>query len=204
MPPIPVNLAVQDELSETVVRRLLRYVGRGYAIGTTYGLRGNGYLLRNVEGWNRAARGKPFILLTDLDRYPCPSALVSDWLSRERHPNLIFRVAVREIEAWILADRPTFAAFLGVTERLIPEDAEAEEDPKRTLIAVARRSRNRGIRERIVPRPGSTAQQGPDYNACLSEFVATQWNIVRAAHAARSLSRTLRTFRQFTPTWPKR
>jgi hypothetical protein len=202
MPPIPVNLAVEDELSEAVVRRLLRYVGRGYAIGTTYGLRGNGYLLKNVEGWNRAARGKPFILVTDLDRYACPSALISDWLNRECHPNLIFRVAVREIESWLLADRPSFATYLAVSEQLIPGDAEAEEDPKRALITAARRSRNRSIRERIVPRMGSTAQQGPDYNACLSEFVAARWNIFRAARAARSLSRTLRKFRQFTPIWP--
>lgn len=202
MPPIPVNLAVEDELSETVVRRLLRYVGRGYAIGTTYGLRGNGYLLRNVEGWNRAARGKPFILVTDLDRYPCPSALISEWLNREAHPNLIFRVAVREIESWILADRSTFATYLGVSEQRIPRDAEAEEDPKRALIAAARRSRNRSIRDRIVPRAGSTAQQGPDYNACLSEFVSTQWDIARAARSARSLSRTLGKFRHFTPIWP--
>lgn len=202
MPPIPVNLAVEDELSETVVRRLLKYVGRGYAIGTTYGLRGNGYLLRNIEGWNRAARGKPFILVTDLDRYPCPSALISEWLNREPHPNLIFRVAVREIESWILADRSTFATYLAVSEQRIPADAEAEEDPKRALITAARRSRNRSIRDRIVPRAGSTAQQGPDYNACLSEFVSTKWNIASAARAARSLSRTLKRFRQFTPIWP--
>lgn len=202
MPPIPVNLAVEDELSEAVVRRLLRHAGRAYAIGTTYGLRGNGYLRRNIEGWNRAARGKPFILVTDLDRYACPSALISDWLDRQRHPNLVFRVAVREIEAWILADRSTLANYLVVSEELIPARAEAEEDPKGTLINVARRSRNRSIRERIVPRPGSTAQQGPDYNACLSEFVATRWNIATAAGAALSLSRAVRSFRQFSPVWP--
>ena len=202
MPPIPVNLAVEDELSEAVVRRLLEYVGRAYAIGTTYGLRGNGYLRKNFEGWNRAARGKPFILVTDLDRYPCPSALISDWLGREGHPNLLFRVAVREIEAWILADRLTFARYLGVSDQIIPANPEAEEDPKRALITAARRSRNRSVRERIVPRTGSTAQQGPDYNGCLIEFVSKRWNIATAASAAMSLSRTLRKFRQFTPVWP--
>ena len=102
---IPVNLATEDELSEAVLRRLLDHADRGYAIGTAYGRRGFGYLRRTITGWNRAAQFVPFIVLTDLDRRPCPTELIEDWLREARHPNLLLRVAVREVEAWLLADR---------------------------------------------------------------------------------------------------
>ena len=170
---IPVNLAVEDELSGAVVLRLLAHANKEYVVGTTYGLRGYGYLRRTVHGWNRAAQGVPFVLVTDLDRYPCPSALIADWLTGQPHPNLIFRVAVREIEAWLLADRQSLAKHLAVPEAIVPTTPEGESDPKRSLISVARRSRSRTIRARIVPKVGSTSQQGPDYNACLIEFVTS-------------------------------
>src|ERR1035441_2055564 len=73
---IPVNLATEDELSEAVLRRLLDHADRGYAIGTAYGRRGFGYLRRTITGWNRAAQFVPFIVLTDLDRRPCPTELI--------------------------------------------------------------------------------------------------------------------------------
>src|SRR5271166_3110925 len=99
---IPVNLATEDELSETVLLRMLADLGR-FAVGTSYRRGGFAYLERNISGWNHAAKGIPFILLTDLDRCVCPAKLFGDWLKAPRHPNLLFRVAVREVEAWLLA-----------------------------------------------------------------------------------------------------
>jgi hypothetical protein len=200
-PPIPVNLVVEDELSDAVVRRLLRHVRRRYLVGRTYGFRGNAYLRKNMRGWNNAARGTPFIVITDLDRYACPPELREDWVREGLHPNLIFHVAVREIEAWVLADRVTFSKFLAIAESKIPLVPEAELDPKATLIAAARRSRIRSVRERLAPRSGSTARQGPDYNACLIEFVAEHWNVRVAAAAAQSLARMIRKLEIFTPVW---
>jgi len=56
MNPIPVNLAIEDELSETVLHRIIAHTGRGYAIGTAYGRGGFGYLKRTIHGWNRPPR----------------------------------------------------------------------------------------------------------------------------------------------------
>src|SRR5580658_879547 len=97
---IPINLATEDELSEAVLRRLLGFAERGYEIGIVYRRGGFGYLRRTVRGWNRAAPGIPFMVLTDLDHHPCPRALIDDWLTEPQHPNFLFRVAVREVEAW--------------------------------------------------------------------------------------------------------
>ena len=64
---IPVNLAIEDELSEAVLRRLLADARHGYVIGKAYGRNGYGYLRKTIAGWNRAAKGIPFVVLTDLD-----------------------------------------------------------------------------------------------------------------------------------------
>ncbi len=201
MSPIPVNLAVEDALSESIIRHLLEHANRHYAIGTAYGRAGFGYLQATIRGWNSAARGTPFIVVTDLDQHPCPPALIASWLPGGRHPNLIFQVAVREVEAWLLADRINLAGFLKVSTKGIPADPETLPDPKATLVSIARRSRSRAIRDRIVPKSGSTAQQGPDYNTCLSEFVSTMWNVTAAATEAPSLARAVAKLAVFTPRW---
>jgi hypothetical protein len=203
MSTIPVNLAIEDRLSEAVLRRVLAHANRGYAIGTAYGRGGFGYLRRTVRGWNSAAAGVPFALLTDLDgRYGCPQALIDDWLGVPRHHNLLLRVAVQEVESWLLADGPNLAEFLAVSPRLIPQNVDTLDDPKAVLIGIARRSRLGEIRRRIAPKPGSTASIGPDYNACLIEFVASNWDVDAAAGASTSLARALNRFRSFAPLWP--
>ena len=199
--PIPVNLAVEDELSEAVIRRLLRNSKRKYAIGTVYGRNGFGYLRKTIVGWNSAARGIPFLVLTDLDTYPCPTALIEDWISGHQHPNLLLRIAVREIESWVLADPANISHFLRVKPHTIPPNPDSLPDPKRALIETASRSRSRDIRDRIVPRRTSTAKHGPDYNGCLIEFVSESWNIRSATGASPSLARTVARLRSFTPSW---
>jgi hypothetical protein len=200
---IPVNLAVEDELSEAVLRRLLADAKRGFTAGTVYGRNGYGYLRRTIAGWNRAAKGIPFIVLADLDNEECAPALLNKWLSAPKHPNLIFRVAVREVESWLLGDTIHFAKYIGCPPSKMPQEPDALRDPKRTLIDLAKRSRLANIRSRIVPRTGSTAGQGPDYNACLSEFVRGTWNISEACRRSLSLERTVKCLSQFTPDWPR-
>jgi hypothetical protein len=198
---IPINLATEDELSEAVVRRLLGFAGRGYEIGTAYRRGGFGYLRRTIAGWNRAAQGVPFIILTDLDEHACPKALIDDWLTEPLHQNLLFRVAVREVEAWLLADRESLSRFLVVGEHLVPASPESIKDPKAALIELARKSKSAVMRDRIVPNRGSSAKQGPDYNGCLVEFVETRWNVRSAAFSSPSLARTLKRIAAFGQTW---
>lgn len=199
---IPVNLAVEDELSEAVLRKLLAQCQPGFAIGCAYRRGGFGYLRRTVAGFNQAARGVPFVLLTDLDRCQCAPALIEERLGQPRHANLIFRVAVRTVEAWLLGHRGALAEFLGIAERLVPRDVDGLRDPKRALIRLAQRSRYRHRREAIVPRRGSTARIGPDYNGCLTEFVIRHWEAAEAAQSSPSLERALKTLRSFRPVWP--
>lgn len=202
MSSIPVNIAVEDELSEFVVLKLLSVANNDYHVGTTYRRGGFGYLRRTINGWNAAAKGKPFVVLTDLDEAICPSHLITSWLLGAPSPNLIFRVAVREVEAWLLADSNNLAGFLRVAEARVPQDPERLADPKAALIELAAGSTVKKIRENLLPRRGSTAKQGPGYNECMTTFVRDNWDVRAAAMVAPSLERALRRFEEFKPFWP--
>ena len=158
-------------------------------------------LRKTIAGWNRAAKGIPFVVLTDLDDADCAPSLVGDWLAVPKHPNLVFRVAVREVEAWLLGDTVHFAKFIGCAVDKMPHDPDTLPDPKRTLVDLASESRFADIRNRVVPKRGSTAQQGPDYNACLSDFVRGSWSSAESARRSPSLKSALTCFSKFEPTW---
>lgn len=198
---IPVNIATEDELSENTLKRLLRYINRGFSIGTSFRRGGNGFLKRTINGWNRAAATIPIVVLTDLDTAECPVELINNWLRQPPHPNLMLRIAVREVESWLLADRNSLASYLKVKTRLLSPNPDELHDPKATLVELAKTSQSADIRSRIVPKRGSTAKQGPDYNSCLSTFVEMNWDIGSAAIGSPSLMRTIKRFYNFFPTW---
>lgn len=152
-------------------------------------------------GWNRAAKGTPFVVLTDLDTAPCPGELIKSWLANDQHPNLLFRVAVREVESWLMADTDNFAHYIATRKTLMPEDPDGLVDAKRTLIQLAKKSSSSSIRQRLVPRKNSTATQGRDHNGCLSIFVNCSWNIESARTRSPSLERTIARLETFEPTW---
>lgn len=198
---IPINIATEDELSEAVLKRLLEHTKRNYSIGTAFRRGGYGFLKRRIEGWNRAAASTPVIILTDLDMAPCPAQLINSWLKHPVHPNLIMRIAVREVESWLLADSEGLAAYLGIKINSCPEHPDELQDPKAKLVALAQTSRSREIKSRIVPKANSTAKQGPDYNSCLRTFVAESWDVSFASKRSPSLLRAIERFTEFNPTW---
>ena len=195
---IPINLAVEDDLSEAVLRRILQ---TRYNVGVCYKRGGFGYLKKTIHGFNSASKGMPHIVLTDLDRGGCAPELIEKWLSVPIHHNLLFRVAVREVESWVLADRDRFAKFLGIRKTLVPVNVDAIDGPKECLINLAMKSRKRELREDIVPIEGSTAKQGPDYNGRLIFFVEEFWNPYEAMHNSPSLERAIKAVETFQPEW---
>jgi hypothetical protein len=200
MTDININLVVEDALSEAVAREILRQSGRSFVIGRPLNRRGSGNIKNIISGLNNAAKGTPYFVLTDLDNIECPLALISNWLPQQsRHPNLIFRVAVREVEAWVLADRQAFSEFLGIPIQSIPINVDRIDDPKQFLVNLARKSKKRIIREAIVPAPNSTAQIGKDYNGQLVQFVQQNWKIDEAKSCSESLTRTINKIANFEP-----
>ena len=105
-----------------------------------------------------------------------------------------FRVAVRKIEAWLLADRDRVANFLGISVSKVPGNPDGLNDPKQTMVSLASRSRRQDIRQEMVPRPESGRQVGPAYTSRLIEFVndpLKSWSPDLAGENSDSLRRFL-------------
>lgn len=193
-----VTLIYEDDLSGAVMSQLLKKFPEKYRVHKTYSGNGFGYLKTNIRGFNQASVVNPHFMLADLDNYGCPLELIGDWICFELNPNFIFRIAVREVEAWLLADRKGLARFFNVSVDRIPRDPDSLQDPKNTLIQLAKHSRRRDIREDIVP-ININAKIGPNYNGRLMEFVFNLWNIEFAMSQSDSLRRAYERLRDFQP-----
>jgi len=77
---IPINLAVEDILTEEVLRNMLNRSSRRFAVGSCFRRSGFGYLKSKITGFNNAAKGIPFLVVTDLDETECPPVLIKEWL----------------------------------------------------------------------------------------------------------------------------
>lgn len=196
---IPIILAVEDLLGEVFAQELLKGSGRKFAVGNCLGHKGFGYLKKNVRAFNKSAKGIPILVLTDLDRGKCAPLLIADWLQNPKDNNLIFRVAVREIESWLLADRDSIAKFLGLSLSDLPLNPDEILDPKALVIMLAEKSRKRNVRKAIVPARKSTAKIGPDYNGMLSFFVQSEWSLKNAIKYSPSLFRAYEAIKAFEP-----
>jgi hypothetical protein len=201
MSDIYINLVFEDMLSGAVIGKILATSRQRYLVGVRYNSGGSGWIKKRIDGFNHAAKGMPYFVLTDLDTFECAPVLIRQWLGTPRHPNLLFRVAVREVEAWLLGCRGSFATFLGVPESRIPANVEEIPNPKELVVSLARRSRKRGIREDVAPQDGSTAKVGPDYNGQLISYVESHWDPLIAKEHSPSLQKAIEVIDAFEPVF---
>ena len=189
-----VILAVEDALSNAVSTKILENFGIEIVQRIPNIYQGNSYLQRRAIELNRSAKGPPYIfMVTDLDSpQNCPPQLIQSWIRAPLSSGFFLRVAVMEVESWIMADRSALARFLSIPVRRIPSNPDAIANPKEFLVSLARRSNKRRLRDQLVPAPrATTARVGPEYNSRFSEFVQTHWDLERAAVASPSLKRTV-------------
>lgn len=198
---IPICLVNEDFLSESVMVRLVNNFGDKYVISATYSDGGFGYIKANLDKFNSAAKVIPYFVLTDLDNTPCATELIQDWIKFRKHSNLIFRIAVTEVESWLLADRKGFANYLGISIANMPRNPDLERDPKQSLISLVNKSKRRDIKSDVIPR--HEAQIGPNYNGRLSQFVIEHWDIERAAKNSESLKRAINALENFKYVPPR-
>ena len=187
-------LGVEDDLSESTARAVLRVVfGASVELRRLHGKRAGGFgqIQKNILKYMNLAAQYPVLLVTDLDTWACPPALIAEWFGGRGIPSsMSFRVAVREIEAWLLADTDGFADYVGVSRRAVPTDVDSLADPKSTLISLAKKGR-REIRAEIVPGKRNHSPQGLGYNTVLSHFVEEKWSATVASNNSESLKRAI-------------
>lgn len=184
--------AVEGPTDEAVLSRLIDEVG--CRRGPLYGKMGKAFLRTRVNRYNAAARFSPWVLLVDLDdSHRCAPELRNEWLLSPA-PKMCFRVAVRAVEAWLLADAERFSDFFHIPRRIIPPSVESIPRPKEALVNLIRKSRRKRIREDMVPRPGSVRAVGPAYTSRIIEYALNGtegWRPRVAAERSISLARCM-------------
>jgi hypothetical protein len=181
-----VYLAAEDEPGLAVGRKLVAETPP-LTVYREENAHGFGRLKTKAPSFQQmGTRGFPVLMITDLDTRPCPSGMINEWLGKLPAPGFMFRICVREVEAWLLAHRVAMARFLGVAISRIPATPESLHDPKAELIAVSQHSRQRKIRMGLKPIGSATI--GPDYNRLLCDFIRNSWSAEIASQTSPSLA----------------
>jgi hypothetical protein len=108
-----VTIVGEDQATKAVILRLINYVG-GFYVGRDLPARG-GRVKSLINNFNNLSATQPVVLIIDLDNYSCPPELISSLLNGLiLNDNFIVRVAVDEVEAWLMADRTGFAEYFKV------------------------------------------------------------------------------------------
>lgn len=105
--------------------------------------------------------------------------------------SLVLRLAVHEAESWVLADRTEFSRRMGVPAGKIPQQVDALNDPKSTVLKLIGRSRSRLLRTEMVS-ASDPMKRGSGYNLHLCQFVRHHWNPETAREGSPSLDRAIR------------
>lgn len=162
---------------------------------------GKGALDRDLDGYNLAAQGSPWFVLRDLDH---DAACAVSFLTKKKFLParwMCFRLAVREVESWLLADHEGVADYFRIERRLLPDNPDEEDDPTQTLVNLARKSKSTRVKRAMVPKPGTSASVGPEYEGVVIEFGLNVWDIERASQRSESLRRARRALRSLVERW---
>jgi hypothetical protein len=187
---VPVSGVVEGIVDEVIVRVLLDHAGR--VPGTIYVQRGKPRLLERLAGFNAAARFRPWLVLVDLNGdEPCAPDFVTRVLPKPS-TQMMFRVAVRQAESWLMGDAERLASYLRVSGAHVPSEPQGEADAKQTMVNIARKSRDRHVQADMVPTPASGRKTGPNYAGRLIDFATQCWRPDIAAERVDSLNRCLR------------
>jgi hypothetical protein len=185
-----INSLVEGNMDEAAAIRIIEAAGHTH--GTCFGKKGCGYIEKKIQQFNLTAHHIHYLALVDFmdTKLDCPAEVISNWLPYQ-HSKMVFRVVVRELESWLLADRSNLAKFLKINIAMLPLDPEQISDPKLSLVNLARKSKSARIRDALVPSTGSTAQEGKLYASEMKTFITEIWDIESARKTAQSLDKAL-------------
>jgi len=153
---------------------------------------GKSHLDARLPVYARAATQVPgdrYVVFRDTDDR-CPAELRTALLANTVPGSpLMLRLAHPEIEAWLLGDAAAVAAWLGVPMSAVPLSPEDTGNAKEALLALARRSRRRELRDALVRSDGKPGQR---YVAEVNAFASGFWHPQAARQTCPSLGRAIR------------
>lgn len=200
---------VEDVISKVVLLQLFKFVNSlsfgqygdqantlGFQDGFPLIMNGNSKIKTRIPSLIQMAEeyGHYSLAFVDLDKTCCAPTLIREWVggtpdkSITLPPQFFFRVAVHEVESWIMADTKRFSSFLGIKEVNMPKDTDAEIDPKKFIFDSIHKHNKKKL-GRMLPSRGSSI--GPDYNGRMCDFVMNRWRPEKAIEKSESLKRTI-------------
>jgi hypothetical protein len=184
----------EDTLIEQAAQKIIAVENPNLTVSNLMGRRGFSYFQSRIDQIRRSATSLKFLVFLDGDELgtTCPSDAINNWFETRQPENVYIRFAFHEVESWLLADKDNLAAFLNLSVQAIPTVGDNVQNTKELLVRLARRSRSREIVQDLVPRSGFSSAVGPAYNARLSEFIQTSWDVRAAAAENESLARACR------------
>ena len=196
--PATITVVVEGPSDLAVLKRLLR--DAGLSISHQYVQGGKAAMDANLARYNHAARFSTWLVLRDLDHDAACAPELRQRLLPAPAAGMRLHIAVRAVEAWLLADAERIAEMLSVRRGLVPLEPDRLDDPKGSMLDLARQSRRSEIREAMLPAPDTTARVGRGYATILAEFANDRWRPEVAATRSPSLSRLFaflnRTFKE--------
>lgn len=188
-----IDIAVEGRSEVIFLRTFLGSLG--VEIRAVYGQKGIDHFKRQAAGFAVRGRYSPILLLADFCDIGSTCVVEAvQTLVPDPPPLAHVRLAVRELESWILASRSQVAQYFGVSAALVPLIPDAVEDPKRCLVNLARRSPYRRRRAMFVPIQGHSGVVGKDYLDGLSELLDGHWDLDTARSNSPSLERFIQRF----------
>jgi hypothetical protein len=183
-----VELLVEGFTDEVFVRRCFSDLGLG--VSTVFGKRGVTYVIDKAPAF--AVRGEYSNLLILADfmdlKQACPPEARAKLVPNAPDRTLV-RLAVNEIESWLLASRAELAHYFNISPARIPAEPDKVPDPKQTLVNLARASGRGRIRSMFVPKAGVSSAVGEGYVDGFQEFMKEHWSMASAAAASPSFAR---------------
>ena len=185
------SVVAEDKLTQAVLHKCVAEFLPDYKVLRSEVKGGRGNVQRELAAYSNLAKIMPVLIGVDLDHDICAPTLLTKWQTdyvvRE---NLLIRIAVREIESWVLADRKRFAKFVGAESDDIPGAPDDLDDPKLALLKIARATANVELKRDLIPRNFSQYPRiGPAYNLQMCKFVSEKWRPHVALKRSDSLKR---------------
>ena len=188
-------VVAEDKLTQAVLHKCIAEYLPSFQICRSEVKNGRGNVQRELAAYAKLANTIPVLVGVDLDSDECAPLLLAQWNAFQLlSSTFLLRIAVREIEAWVLADRKRIVQFVGGESDDISKAPDSLDDPKRYFLDFARRVATEDLKRDLIPQnyDKKYPRIGPAYNIQMCDFVERRWRPHVAIKRSGSLARAIR------------
>ena len=191
--PNTIAVVAEDKLTQAVLHKCIADFLPDFSIARTEVKGGRGNVQRELGAYVHLAQVMPVLIGVDLDSDECAPTLIADWKARYgTHQSLIIRVAVCEIESWVIADCKRIAKLINAKSDDITKTPDDLADPKNYFLEAVQATAPADMRNDLIPRNYNRYPRiGPAYNIQMCKFVEQRWRPHVAMKRSDSLARAV-------------